>query len=233
MLIVFIRAVLLYLLAVLAMRMMGKREVGQLQPFELVVVIMIAEVAATPMEDVGQPIVYGVIPVAALVICHSLLAALAMRSEKVRVWLCGQPTVLIRDGVICEKQLRRMAFTLNDLMEVVRMGGVQDISQVETAVLETGGSVSVFPKAADRPLTPRDMGMNPPPEPLPLPLILDGEVQCDNLSRAGRDTAWLRAKVTEFGYRDAAEILFLSVDGQGRFICQGKGRMTMQQGDAQ
>ena len=103
MLIVFIRAVLLYLLAVLAMRMMGKREVGQLQPFELVVVIMIAEVAATPMEDVGQPIIYGVIPVAALVICHSLLAALAMRSEKVRVWLCGQPTVLIRDGVICEK----------------------------------------------------------------------------------------------------------------------------------
>ena len=233
MLIVFIRAVLLYLLAVLAMRMMGKREVGQLQPFELVVVIMIAEVAATPMEDVGQPIIYGVIPVAALVICHSLLAALAMRSEKVRVWLCGQPTVLIRDGVICEKQLRRMAFTLNDLMEVVRMGGVQDISQVETAVLETGGSVSVFPKASDRPLTPRDMGMNPPPEPLPLPLILDGEVQPDNLSRAGRDTAWLRAKVTEFGYRDAAEILFLSVDGQGRFICQGKGRMTMQQGEAQ
>ena len=233
MLIVFIRAVLLYLLAVLAMRMMGKREVGQLQPFELVVVIMIAEVAATPMEDVGQPIIYGVIPVAALVICHSLLAGLAMRSEKVRVWLCGQPTVLIRDGVICEKQLRRMAFTLNDLMEVVRMGGVQDISQVETAVLETGGSVSVFPKASDRPLTPRDMGMNPPPEPLPLPLILDGEVQPDNLSRAGRDTAWLRAKVTEFGYRDAAEILFLSVDGQGRFICQGKGRMTMQQGEAQ
>ena len=107
MLTVFVRAVILFLTSVLAMRMMGKRQVGQLQPFELVVVIMIAELAATPMGGVGIPILYGLLPMAALVVCHGLLTALCMKSERVRVWLCGQPTVLVRNGVICEKQMRK------------------------------------------------------------------------------------------------------------------------------
>ena len=106
MLTIFLRSVILYAASLLAMRAMGKRQVGQLQPFELVVVIMIAELAATPMGGGGIPILYGLLPMAALVVCHGLLTALCMKSERVRVWLCGQPTVLVRNGVICEKQLR-------------------------------------------------------------------------------------------------------------------------------
>ena len=117
MLTIFLRSVILYAASLLAMRAMGKRQVGQLQPFELVVVIMIAELAATPMGGVGIPILYGLLPMAALVVCHGLLTALCMKSERVRVWLCGQPTVLVRNGVICEKQLRACAVDLNDLME--------------------------------------------------------------------------------------------------------------------
>lgn len=109
MLTIFLRSVILYAASLLAMRAMGKRQVGQLQPFELVVVIMIAELAATPMGGVGIPILYGLLPMAALVVCHGLLTALCMKSERVRVWLCGQPTVLVRNGVICEKQLRACA----------------------------------------------------------------------------------------------------------------------------
>ena len=116
MLTIFLRSVILYAASLLAMRAMGKRQVGQLQPFELVVVIMIAELAATPMGGVGIPILYGLLPMAALVVCHGLLTALCMKSERVRVWLCGQPTVLVRNGVICEKQLRACAVDLNDLM---------------------------------------------------------------------------------------------------------------------
>ena len=117
MLTVFVRAVILFLTSVLAMRMMGKRQVGQLQPFELVVAIMIAELAATPMGSVGVPLLYGLLPMAALIICHGVLSFVGMKSERFRAWLCGRPTVLIRNGVICEKQLRKSSFTLNDLME--------------------------------------------------------------------------------------------------------------------
>ena len=229
MLTIFFRAVILFLIAVAAMRAMGKRQVGQLQPFELVVVIMIAELAATPMGSVGTPLLYGVLPMLALIVCHSLLAYLAMRSEKVRIWLCGEPTVLIRHGVICEKEMRRTAMTLNDLMAMLRVGGVQDPAQVETAVLETGGSVSVFPKAQARPATPADLQLTPDPEGLPLPLILDGEVQSHNLTRAGLTASWLAEQVKALGYGSHGEVFFLCVSPSGQLICQGKGRAEMQQ----
>lgn len=225
MLIMFVRAVILYIFAVAAMRLMGKRQVGQLQPFELVVVIIIAELAATPLEDTGKPMLYGIVPMAALIVCHSILSWLLMVSQPARKWVCGQPTVLVRHGVICEKQLRRMAVTLNDLTEMLRMGGVQDLSQVESAVLETGGSVSVFPKAADRPLTPRDMGVTPPEESLPFPLILDGVLQRDNLAHAGYDERRLKEILRRFGFKSEKEVLFMSINSQREILCQGKGQM--------
>ena len=171
----------------------------------------------------------GVLPMLALIVCHSLLAYLAMRSEKVRIWLCGEPTVLIRHGVICEKEMRRTAMTLNDLMAMLRVGGVQDPAQVETAVLETGGSVSVFPKAQARPATPADLQLTPDPEGLPLPLILDGEVQSHNLTRAGLTASWLAEQVKALGYGSHGEVFFLCVSPSGQLICQGKGRAEMQQ----
>ena len=147
MLTVFARSVLLYAASLLAMRAMGKRQVGQLQPFEMGVVIMIAELAATPMGGVGIPMLYGILPMAALVVCHGLITAACMKWQRLRVWLCGEPTVLIRDGVICEKQLRRVAVDLNDLMEAIRTAGILDPAEVGTIVLEPGGQVNVFPKA--------------------------------------------------------------------------------------
>ena len=193
------RTIILYLCVLFAMRLMGKRQVGQLQPFELVVVIMIAELAATPMGGVGIPILYGLLPMAALVVCHGLLTALCMKSEHVRVWLCGQPTVLVRNGVICEKQMRACAVDLNDLMEAIRAGGILDPLEVGTAVLEPGGNISVFPKADSRPLMPSDLGKMPPKEGLPLPLILDGEVQTENLQRGQLSLSWLMGQIRALG----------------------------------
>ena len=161
MLTIFVRSVLLFVAAVASMRVMGKRQVGQLQPYELVVVIMIAELAATPMGSVGIPLLYGLVPMIALIVCHGIMTALCMRSGKFRLLICGQPTVLIRNGAICEKEMRKTAMTLNDLMEALRLGGALDPSEVGTAVLETGGHMTVFPKAQARPLTPEDMGLHP------------------------------------------------------------------------
>lgn len=228
MLTLFVRSVLLFISAVVAMRLMGKREVGQLQPYELVVVIMIAELAATPIGDVGSPLLYGILPMAALVICRGIISWLCMVSDKFRTMMCGQPTVLIRDGVLCEKQMREMSVTLTDLMEDLRIGGVMDPSEVGMAVLETGGQVTVFPKAEHRPLTPRDMNMQPVREGLPLTLILDGKVQKQNLQRGELSSAWLTKQLQELGYAHPAEVLFMCVNTQGLLMAQGKARTEMQ-----
>ncbi len=229
MLTIFVRSALLFIAAVAAMRAMGKRQVGQLQPYELVVVIMIAELAATPMGSLGTPLLYGLLPMAALIVCHGILTALCMRFERFRLLIDGQPTVLIRNGVLCEKQLRKSAVTLNDLMEALRTGGIQDPSQVGTAVLETAGNVTVFPKAEFRAVSPDDLKLSPAPEGLPLPLILDGKVQGENLQRGGWNHAWLEKHVKELGYASPGEVLFLCVNPAGLMLCQGKGKTETQQ----
>lgn len=228
MLTIFVRSVLLYAASLLAMRAMGKRQVGQLQPFELVVVIMIAELAATPMGGVGIPILYGLLPMVALVVCHGVLTALCMRSERVRAWLCGQPAVLVRNGVVCEKQMRKSAVDLTDLMEAMRTAGLLDPSEVGTAVLEPGGSISVFPRAEDRPLTPRDLGRIPPREGLPLPLILDGVVQKGNLQRGQLTRDWLTGQLRTMGFATEKDVLFLCLNTQGMLLAQGKGCTQVQ-----
>lgn len=228
MLTLFVRSVILFVAAVVAMRLMGKREVGQLQPYELVVVIMIAELAATPIGDVGSPLLYGILPMAALIICHGVISWLCMVSGRFRTLMCGQPTVLIRNGVICEKQMRHVGVTLSDLMEDLRTGGVLDPSEVGTAVLETGGQVNVFPKAEHRPLTPKDMGTQPAQEGLPLTLILDGQVQQQNLQRGKLTEEWLHQQMQTLGYAMPKQVLFMCVNTQGLLMAQGKGRTDMQ-----
>ena len=222
MLTIFTRSVLLYAASLLAMRAMGKREVGQLQPFEMVVVIMIAELAATPMGGVGIPLLYGILPMVALVVCHGLIAALCMRFQPFRKWMSGQPTVLIRNGVICEKQMRKAAMDLNDLMEAIRTAGILDPSEVGFAILEPGGQVNVFPKTDFRSVSPRDMQLKLPDEGLPLPLVLDGVVQKDNLIRGQLTEEWLRKAAAEAGSADLHQVLFCCLNTQGEMMIQDR-----------
>lgn len=228
MLTIFVRSVLLYAVSLLAMRAMGKRQVGQLQPFEMVVVIMIAELAATPMGGVGIPLLYGILPMVALVVCHGLITAACMKWQRLRVWLCGQPTVLVRNGVICEKQLRKSAVDLNDLMEAMRTGGVQDPAELGTAVLEPGGQISVFPKAENRPVTPLDMQLIVGREGLPLPLVMDGEIQRDNLTRGNLSEEWLQLQAEKAGFPSVREVLFMCLNTRGELLIQGKGKTETQ-----
>lgn len=229
MLTIFVRSVLLYAVSLLAMRTMGKREVGQLQPFELVVVIMIAELAATPMGGVGIPLLYGILPMAALVVCHGVMTALSMRSQRFRAWLSGQPTVLMRNGVICEKQMRKSAMDLNDLMEAIRTAGILDPSEAGTIVLEPGGQVNVFPKADFRSVCARDLHLQVQREGLPLPLVMDGVVQHENLNRGQLTEAWLREIASSIGYPDLSQVLFLCLNTQGEMLIQGKGKKKTDQ----
>lgn len=228
MLTIFVRSVILYAVSLLAMRMMGQRQVGQLQPFEVVVVIMIAELAATPMGGVGIPLLYGILPMVALAVCHGLITWGCMKSQRLRTWFCGQPTVLIRNGVVCEKQLRRSGVDLNDLMEGIRSSGMLDPAEVGTAVLEPGGQINVFPRAECRPVTPQDMHLSVQRDGLPLPLVMDGAVHRENLRRGGLTERWLRLEAEKAGFPALNDVLFMCLNTHGELLIQGKGRAEMQ-----
>lgn len=217
------RSVILYGASLLAMRLMGQREVGQLQPYELVVVIMIAELASTPMGGVGIPILYGILPMLALVVCHGVIAFFCMKSQRLRALISGQPMVVMRAGVICEKQLRRAALDLNDLLEAARQAGFMDLSEVDTAVLEPGGRISVFPRTSSRPVTPQDLRLSLPPEHLALPLVMDGSLQPDNLRRAGVDEQWTLRQASRAGFSSLRGVFFMSLNSRGELLVQGKG----------
>lgn len=222
MLTVFLRSVILFLLAVLFMRVMGKRQVGQLQPFELVVAIMIANLAVTPMADVGIPLLYGIVPMMGLTLLHGLFTILSMKSQKLRDLFSGTPTVLIRNGVIQVKELQKLCFTLSDLLEEIRTGGIMNPSDVDAAIMETSGKVSVFPKAQKRPLTPEDMSVQTGYEGMPLTLILDGALQEKNLGAGSIPEEWFREILTRHGFPAYKDVLLCSLGTNGKLFLQGR-----------
>jgi len=220
---VLIRAVVLVCFAVLAMRLMGKRQIGQLQPFELVIAIMIADLASTPMESLDIPLWRGVAPLLVTVALHQLFTLLSLKSQRLRAFFSGRPTVVIRDGKIDHAALEKLCFNLNDLLEELRTAGVRTPTEAGTAIMETSGKLSVFPKAADRPLTPRDIGLDPDYEGVPLTLILDGKVERANLRLLGKGEAWLQKRARELGFDRVADVLLCYVDTDGRITAHAYG----------
>lgn len=222
MLILFVRTIALYLLVLVVIRLMGKRQIGQLQPFELVVTILIADLVAIPMQDRGLALINGVIPVLTLLITQTVISYLALKSKKLRSIICGQPTIMVENGKIKWENFRDNLYNLDDLQEQLRTKGFFDLQDVEFALLETNGSLSVLPKADRRPLTPADMKIDPGYEGLSLPLILDGEIQEENLGKAALSKEWLAGELAKFGITDLSRVIIASLDTKGRLLYQVK-----------
>lgn len=223
MLTVLLRATILFLSAVFVVRVMGKRQVGQLQPYELVIAIMIAELAATPMEDIGVPLIYGIVPMLTLMVLHSAFSIASVKSQRAREFLNGTPSVLIRRGVIQKDELLRSCYNLNDLLEEMRAAGILNPAEVGTAILETSGKMSVFPKSAYRAATPADLNLATGYEGIPLTLVQDGEIERSNLQRGGLDESWLRRALEGLGFSEPGEVLLASLDTAGMLFVQGRG----------
>lgn len=215
MLTILIRSLILVSVAVLTFRLMGKRQVGQLQPFELVIAIMIADLAATPMESLDTPLWRGIAPMLSLIVLHQLITLLSLKSQSLRAFFSGRPTVVIRNGCIDYQALRKLCFNLNDLLEELRTGGVLSPSEVGTAILETSGKLSVFQDGAHRPVTPEDLGLETGYEGIPLTLIMDGQLEKHNLSLCGRSEKWLHEKLKECGHEGYGSILLGYLDTNG------------------
>ena len=222
MILVIIRTLILYTAIVVLLRLMGKRQVGELQPYELVVIIMISELAAIPMQNTGIPLINGLIPIFVLVTAEITLSYISLKSVWARGVICGNPSVLIENSRIVESELRRLRINLNDLLEQLRQKGVPDVADVEFAILETSGELSLILKSALRPLQPQDMDIWPAYEGLPVTLIMDGKVMEQNLTKINRDLAWLKQELATSGVKSHQDIFFATLDSKGQLYYQVK-----------
>ena len=221
MLITFVRAIILYLIVLVVMRLMGKREIGQLQPFELAISIMIADLASIPMSELGIPISNGIIPILGLLVMYMFISILNMKSVNFRKIMSGQPAILIYRGKIDEKVLKRESITINELQERLRVDNIFNLGDVEYAILETNGELTVIQKPEKRPLTPQDMNIVPEYEGIPYDLVVEGKIMHENLKALGKDKKWIEKQLKEFG-AVPKNTLIATIDGKGQFFCQKK-----------
>ena len=221
MLLILVRSIVLYILVLLVMRCMGKREIGQLQPFELAISIMIADLAATPMAELGIPISYGIIPILALLVMHLLISFINLKSMKFREFICGKPSILIYRGRIDEKVMKKENFTINELQERLRGNNIFDLGDVEYAILETSGQITVIPKPEKQNATIEDLGLKAEYEGLPYDLVIDGVVQEENLQKISKNKEWLEKEIQKFNMKPR-EALIVTINGKGEIFCQKK-----------
>ena len=225
MLVVVIRTLILYASVTAAVRIMGKRQIGEMQPSELVVAIMISDLASVPMQAVDIPMLSGIIPVFTLIVAEVFAAFLSLKSKAIRRIIAGEPSVVIRGGRIDEKELVRQRFNLNDLLEQLRISGYPDISQVEIAVLETNGQLSIIPKAEARNVTVKDLNLkNAEKETIPFMLISDGKINKAELERSGKSEKWLNQELKKKKISSVKDVFVASLDEDGKLFLQKKER---------
>ena len=189
---IFARGVLLYLVLIAGIRFLGKRQLGQLEPSEVAVTMLVADLASIPMQDENISITSGLIPIAAVLGTELLLSFLSMRSVKLRKLLCGKPVILMENGRFLQDNMRKHRVTLDELISQLREKDVLDPATVQYAILETGGNLSVFPFSQERPATAKEAGIPTPEQKLPITIISDGRLLEDNLKKAGKDQKWLQ-----------------------------------------
>jgi uncharacterized membrane protein YcaP (DUF421 family) len=224
MLIIFIRASILYLFIVVIMRMMGKKQIGELQPTELVVALVIADLSAVPMENLNTPIFYGIIPILTLFIIGEIFSFVALKSDKARGIIYGKPSILILHGKILESEVRKQRFNINDLLEQLRISGYSSMDDIEYAILETTGELSTIPKSAKRPITPEDMGLKVSQEVLPITAIIDGRVLSSNLRLRNLDENWLKKELAKHNIASQDDVFFAFITDNNEFKYQLKGK---------
>lgn len=209
----YIRTIILYLVLIAVIRLMGKRQIGEMEPSEFVVTMLVANLAAIPMQDGGIPLFSGLVPILTVLGMELVLSWMTLRSVLFRRILCGKPVILIENGHILQDRLRQTRVTLDELIGHLREKNVLDLQSVQYAILETNGTLSVFPYPKAVPAAAADAGIPVPSQSLPVTLIEDGHLLTDNLSRAGVDAAWV---LEALGSRNAriADTFLLSLAGQ-------------------
>ncbi len=206
-----IRTIILYVFVTFAIRVMGKRQIGDMQPNELVITLLISEIVAIPLQDITQPILSGVVAIFMLIVLEIVMSVLSMKSITVRKFMSGNSVVIINNGVVDQKAMKDVRMTILDLIEQLRGQNVFDISTVAFAVLEVNGELSVLLKSGDQPLTAKDMGIKKDKAALPLPVISDGKILDDSLKALGITTQTLEKKL-KANQTEVSRVFLMTLD---------------------
>ena len=218
------RTIILYILIIVGVRLMGKRQVGELEPSELVLSLLIADLASVPMQDLGAPLHTGIIPILTLLSMTTILSVLTMKSIRFRAILCGKPSIIIRNGKLEQEEMRRNRLTVDELLEELRCQGHPDISTVQYAILETNGNLSILPYSAQSSPTRQDFQMNSTESGFPLVIISDGRILEHNLFGRGYDRTWLDKQLHKQGCPHAKDVFLMTVDDSGKVFLSPKKR---------
>lgn len=219
----FFRTVILYLLIIVGLRLMGKRQIGELEPGDLVLTLIISDLASVPMQDFGIPLVNGAFPIIILLSLSMLVRFFSLKSIRFRSLVCGRPTVIIRCGKILQANMAKTRFTVDELYEQLRTQGYNDLSSVKYAILETSGQVSVLPYTRCAPLTPQAVGLDLPDDAtLPVLVVNDGHILADNLRSCGRDLSWLQNQLKQRRLTSPKQVFLMTVDEAGTVVCVTK-----------
>ena len=219
MFVVLIRTVVLYLLIVVGIWLLGKHQIGQLEPSELVLTLIIADLASVPMQDNGIPLLFGLIPIAVLLALSTILSVLCTKSIRFRALLCGTPSIVIQDGKVLQNELKKTRLTIDELLEELRIQGYTDLTTIKYALLETNGQLSILPQAGEKPVTAAQMGLNPQETGLPAVLVSDGRLLEHNLKGRGYEQVWLEKQLASYGLTSYRQVFLLTVDETGGTYC--------------
>lgn len=214
--IVFIRALILYIIVIFSVRLMGKRQIGELQPSELVITILVSNIATLPLEDLNIPLVMGILPILSLVCFEVIMSWLSLKSKRLRHAVTGTPKVIIRDGVLDQKVMEDLRFSVDDLMTALRGNSVFDIADVQFAIVETNGSVSVYEKYAQRNVRNTDLNLTGTSMDPPVIIVSDGKLITQGLNETGLKKQWVYDLI-ERKHMELSDIFLLTADKNGTY----------------
>ena len=211
-----IRTLILYIAIVVSMRIMGKRQLGELEPVEFVVAVLISELAAQPLQDIGTPLLYGLVPVIILVCSEVLMSGAMLKSIRFRSLICGRPSLIIENGIIIQKEMKKNRFSTDELTEQLRKKNILDIGTVKFAILETDGTLSVILFSGETPVTPKNMNIATEDSEYPVIIINDGRIMSQNLKVLGFDERWLKAQLDTNKIKSCRDVFIMSADKTGK-----------------
>lgn len=212
----FVRTVIVFLLLIVAIRIMGKRQLGELEPLELVTAVLISNLAAQPLQDTGTPLIYGIVPVLTLLCSQLVISGISVKYGRFRALISGKPSILVDNGVIVQSEMKKCRISVDELYVELRINGVTDISNVRHAILETDGTLSVLPYAKFSAVTPDEMNLDAPDNGLPVTVVNEGRIMSDNLKLLNHDGKWLADQIKKRGAKSVRDVYLMTVDAAGK-----------------
>lgn len=213
--IVFTRTIIVFIVILASLKLMGKRQLGELELSELVVAVLISDMAAMPLQDIGIPLLYGLIPIITLLCCELLISYASLKCIRFRTMMWGKPSILISNGKIIQSELKKNRFSLDELAEALRKKDITEINTVKYAILETDGTLNTILFQAEQPLTPSQLKLNVTEKGMPVAVISDGRILSDNLKKIGRDENWLKKQLSQRGAAKPRDVFYMTVDESG------------------